>query len=85
MKIFPNSNLKRFNQDLAKELATKYVEQVSRTPLDYDSKEKLAHIVSQCGDEYLKRSKGTNNFFELRELLKHLYKNIVVRIHNNAQ
>lgn len=75
----------RFNQNLAKELSNKYVDQVNRTALEYDSREKLAHIISSCGEEYLKQAKGTRNFLELRELLKHIYKIIIVKIHNNLE
>lgn len=85
MRILPNSILIRYNQTLAKELATKYIDQINKTPLEYDSRDKLANLIGQCGEEYLKSVKGIQNFYELKELLKHLYKIIVVKVHNNIQ
>jgi len=70
---------------LAKELSTKYTDQARKVPLEYDSKEKMAQIIAQSGDEYFKRARGTQNFGELRELLKHLYRNLITLIHNNSK
>ena len=75
----------RYNQNLARDLAAGYTEEINRVPLDYNSKEKIAQIVSQCGEEYSRRAKGTQNFAELRELMKHLYRSIILRVQNNSQ
>ena len=66
-------------------MSKRYDEKIKRVDLDYDAKESFVKIISNYSNDYLKEAKGTDNLFELTELLKHLYKNIFTRVHNNAE
>lgn len=84
-RIYRRRRLISYNQNIAKELAARYSEEINRVPLDYNSRERFATIVSQCSEDYNQSAKGTMNFYELKELVKHLYRIIISKVQNNAQ
>lgn len=85
MRIWLKSRIKSWNEELSLKLKDKYNERIKRVQVDQDNKDEFVNIISECSKEYKQEAKGTENLYELTELLRFLYKNIFIIIYNKTK